>query len=264
MDNRNNKEDLKEIVDEAVAEPVIEEIIPEEPVVVEEEMQEVVKEEKEILEPIEEEVVEEPQPSPDYKEKYKESSKESLTQYFKNKKLTETIDEANSIPEPTEEELVVYARERGSNYDDLDDFTKAVTKDLLMNKKKMDMIGGVVKESKDIDNWADKVTAFTDSVETVAKYPLVEENADEFRKFCMKAQRRGMDMDDLATSFLYGLSNTPAKKPSKGSVLLTGGSTGRGEEKPKGLTDEDVKKIRLSDPKKLRELIKAGKINIEI
>jgi hypothetical protein len=263
MDNRNKKEELQEVVEEAVTEPV-EEIIPEEPVV--EEVKEVVKEDKEILEPVEEktEVVEEPQPSPDYKEKYRQSSKESLTQYFKNEKLKETIEEADTLPEPTEEELVVFTRSTGSNYDELDDFTKAMVKKALLSDKRWEKVSSIVKESKDLDAWADKVEEFTNSVETVAKYPIIEENADDFRKFCMKAQRRGMDIEDLATSFLYGLSSTPTKKPSKGSVLLTGGSTGRGEEKPAGLTDEDVKKIRLNDPKELRRLIKAGKVNIEI
>jgi len=259
IDNRKKKEELKEVVQEAIEEPIEEPVPNLEETPHEETIEEPIKQTEEVVE----DKIEEPKPSPDYKEKYSESSKESLTQYFKNKKIKETIDEANNIPEPTEEELVVFTRSTGSNYDDLDDFTKAMVKKALLSEQRWGKVAEIVKESRDIDAWADKVTAFTDAVETAAKYPLIDDNADDFRKFCMKAARRGMDLEDLATSFLYGLASMPIKK-SKGSVLLSGGSTGRGEEKPAGLTDEDAKRIRESDPKEFRRLVKAGKIKIEI
>ena len=261
IDNRKKKEELKEVVEESIADPVVnlEEIPNEEPIkVVEEQVEQKVEEVKE------EPKVDEPKPSPDYKEKYHESSKESLTQYFKNKKLTSVIEEANNLPEPTEDELIIFARSKGTVYDDLDDFSKAILKETLWNKNKTNKINEIVVESKEIDAWADKVESFTNSVETVAKYPLVEENAEEFKKFCMKSQRRGMDIEDLATSFLYGLSSVTPKKATKGSMLLSGGSSGGKEEKPAGITDEDAMNIRLSNPKEYRRLVKSGKIKIEI
>jgi hypothetical protein len=267
LDNRKKKEELQEVVQEAVAEPV-EEIVLEEPPV------ESLKENINVEEPIKEPEVEVPEvvedkeekvepPSPDYKEKYSESSKESLTQYFKNKKLTETVDEASNLPEPTDEDVRMFLASKKIDYEYLDDSQKAMWRETLHSKLKFDKVQEVVTQSKDIDAWSDKVDAFTNSVETVAKYPLVEENAEDFKKFCMKSARRGMDLEDLTTSFLYGLTNAPVKKPSKNSMLLSG--TGGGKtEKPVGLSDEDVKNIRLSNPKELRRLIKAGKINIEI
>ena len=269
MDNRKKKAELDEVIKEVVEEPEVEEIKIEEPVEnleetpnVEEPIEEPEVETPEVIEEKVVEVKEEVKPV-DYKEKYSESSKESLTQYFKNKKLTAVIEEANALPEPTEEEMVVYAKMHGTDYEYLDDFQKSLLKETLHNKMKFDKVNEVVKDSKDIDAWADKVVAFVDSVEAIAKYPLVEENADEFKKFCMKAQRRGMDLEDLATSFLYGLASVPTKK-SKGSMLLSGGGSGGKAEKPVGLTDEDAKNIRLSNPKEYRRLVKAGKIKIEI
>jgi hypothetical protein len=258
LDNRKRKEELQEVVQEAVAETAPEEIVNEEvPSSVESIAEEPKEEPKEVKE------VEQPKPSVDYKEKYSESSKEALTQYFKNKKLTSVIEESNSLPEPTDEEMVIFARSKGTNYDELDDFSKGMLKEVLWSKKKTDKVNEIVKESRNMDDWADKVVSFTESVEVAAKYPLVEEHAEDFRRFCMRNQRIGMDLEDLATSFLYGLASMPVKKPTKGSVLLSGGG-GVAEEKPAGLTDEDAKHIRETNPKEYRRLIKQGKIRLEI
>jgi hypothetical protein len=265
LDNRKKKEKLDEVV-KAIDEPV-EEVKVEEPVEnLEEKPDEPIAEpEVKTEEPVEEKKEEvKVEPVIDYEQKYKESTKEGLTQYFKNEKLKETIEQANNLPEPTEDELIVFARSKGTNYDDLDDFSKAILKETLWNKNKTNKINEIVQVSKDIDAWADKVEAFANSVETVAKYPLVEENAEEFKRFCMKSARRGMDMEDLATSFLYGLSNIPVKKPSKGAMFLSGGNSSVKEEKPAGLNEDDAMRIRESNPKEYARLIKAGKIKIEL
>lgn len=264
LDNRNKKDKLNEVIEEALQEAPEE---PQEETKIEESLDEEAPEEttEEVVEEIKEVEEEETPvetPEVDYQKKYSESSKEALTQYFKNKKLTETIEEANNIPDPTEEELVAYARSTGSDYDDLDEFTKGVLKETLLNKRRFEKINDIVKESKEIDAWADKVEAYANSPETIANNPLIEENAEEFKKFCMKAQRRGMDLEDLSASFLYGLANSPVKKKKKGSMLLDGG--GGIQQKPKGLTDEDAKNIRVNNPKEYRRLIKEGKIKLEI
>ena len=266
IDNRKKKEELQEVVQEAIAEPVVEEIVLEEPPV--ESLKENINVEEPIKEPevkapeVVEETKEEVIPSLDYKEKYQDSTKEAMTLYSKNKRLVEKVEEANTLPEPTEDECVAYARKSGTNYDDLDDFTKTILKETLHNKMKFEKINDLVKETKDIDAWADKIDAFTNSVETVAKYPLIEENADDFRKFSLQKEHRGADMEMLAAAYLYKQGTISVKK-SKGSMLLSGSGGGK-VEKPVGLTDEDVKNIRLTNPKELRRLIKAGKVNIEI
>jgi hypothetical protein len=267
LDNRKKKEELKEVVEEALQEEIVEQP-QEEPQVenleetpVEEPVEEVVQEVVEELP----EVVEQPVDYEDsYERRYKESTKEAMTLYSKNKRIVEKIDEANALPEPTEEELVSYARKTGTNYDDLDDFTKQVLKETVHNKMKFEKINDLVKETREMDVWADKIDNFIGSVDMNTKYPLIDDNADKFRKFCLEKEHRGADIGMLASAFLYEMSITPAKKPSKGSMLLTGGSSGRGDNKPAGLTEEDAKNIRASDPKEYKRLIKAGKIKIEI
>jgi len=207
-------------------------------------------------------VVEVKQPEIDYKEKFKESSKEALTLHFKNQKITETIDEAANLPEPTEDEVREYAKEQGEEYEDLTDLTKAIMKDTLLNKRRFEKINEANKESKDINAWVGKVDHFLETPETITKYPDLMDNAEDFRSFALKQSRRGTDLEDLATSFLYGLSQSPVKK-NKGSLLMTTGGGGV-EPKPAGIDEEQAKVIRVNNPKEYRRLIKQGKIKIEI
>lgn len=198
----------------------------------------------------------------DYKEKFRESSREALTLHFKNQKLTETIEEASKLPEPTEEDLVSYAREQGADYDDLDQFSKNILKKTYLNEKRFEKINEVNKEYKDVQNWVGKVDNFLGAVETTAKYPELVDNAEEFRQFSLKSSRRGTDLEDLATAFLYGLTQTQGTK-KKGSLLMNGGNGATQEAKPQGLDEKQLASIRMSNPKEYRRLIKEGKASLD-
>lgn len=268
VDNRKTKEELSEQIKEAVEEPqnevpqeakeVVEEVVIEEateaPVVE-------VEEPKEEVKPVE--TPKETKPLTDYEREYKKSTQEAMTQYFKNRKITETFEEAEKLPEPSEQELKDYARTKGAEYDDLDDFSKGILRDTFINSRRFEKIGEVVKESRQLDMWADKVESFVNSPEAISKYPLVAENEEDFRKFCMKVERRGMNFDDLTASFLYGLSVKPVVKAPKGSVLTPSTGGGR-DEKPTGVDDEGAVRLRTGNQKEYRRLIKEGKIKIEI
>jgi hypothetical protein len=275
IDNRNKKPtqdpEMKAVIDSN--EPIVEEVkIEEDPAnqdptpvveipVVEEPVVEIpeVAPTPEVDPTIVPVVVEEPEV--DYKEKFKASTQEALALHFKNEKLQNTIEEAQNIPEPTEEEVRAYAESKGEDYEMLSDLTKAVIKDNLHNKKKFEKIDIANQESKDIVAWVGKVDHFIDSADTVNKYPDIIDNAEDFKAFAIKPSRRGMDLDDVATSFLYGKTLEQPKK-NKGSILLPTG--GVAEVKPEGITDDQAKAIRVNNPKEYKRLIKAGKIKIEI
>jgi hypothetical protein len=197
------------------------------------------------------------------KEKLKGSSQEALVLHFKNQKLVDTIDEAESMPEPTEDEVKDYATKTGADWDLLDDLTKVVLRDTLWNKKRFGKISEANKEAKNITDWVGKVDHFTESPEVVNKYPELLDNAEDFRAFAIKPSRRGGDLDDLATSFLYGLSQSPEKK-KKGSILMAGGSGAAAPVKPEGITEDQAAMIRKKDMKEYRRLIKEGKIKIQL
>lgn len=199
----------------------------------------------------------------DYKEKFKASSQEALALHFKNQKIQETIDEAANLPDPTEDEVREYAKQTGAEYDDLDDLTKTVLKDTLLNKRRFEKINEANKEAKNITDWVAKVDHFTSSPETIVKYPDLLDNAEDFRAFSIKQSRRGMDLDDIATAFLYGQTQTPVKH-NKGSMLMPGGNGAAAEPKPEGITEDQAMAIRTSNPKEYRRLVKEGKIKISI
>lgn len=267
MDNRKRGEALKEVIKEADT-PEVVPVVEETPVVetpVEEVPQEEITPQEEAPEPTpqQEPVKEEVKEEIDYKERYTQAGREALTQYLKNKKIADTIEEAQNMTEPTEDELRDYARKNGAVFDELDEFTRSILKDTFLNKRRFEKISEIQKSAKEIDAWVDKVDKFIESPEIVTAYPSLEGNEDEFRKFSLKAERRGMDLSDLVASFLYGLGSIAPKK-SKGSMLLSGGGGVAPIAKPEKLNDEEAMAIRIKDPKEYKRLIKAGKIGIEI
>jgi hypothetical protein len=197
-----------------------------------------------------------------YKEKFKNSSRESLNNFFKYKKITDTIDEASNLPEPTEEELITYTRVQGAEYGELDEFTKNIVKKTYLNEQKMNRVAEVAKESKEIDKWVEHVDSFLEADETINQFPSLEDRADDFRSYCLKAGRRGMDLNDLVASYLYNLGRSNKKKSQ--SLFLSQGNGRNRDVKPVGMTGADLATIRTTDPKEYRRLIRTGKARLKI
>lgn len=199
----------------------------------------------------------------DYKDKFVESTREASALYFKNQKLNQTIEEAASIPEPTEAELIAYAKTMDAEYDELDSFSQNVIKRTYISEKRFERIQSVASESKKIDEWSNKVDTFIEDAVDNSKYPSLNTLGADFKKFAMKETRRGVDLDDLVASFLFSAERSMKQTPRK-SVLLSGGNSQAAPQKAAGLTDAQVAMIRENDPKEYRRLIKTGQINIEI
>ena len=276
LDNRNKKiaqepevqaivnDDAPVIVEaeESPKDDIIDDIIETPETIAEKEVQPEPVEEPVKTAPI---IVEEP----DYKEKFINSSKEAIVLYSKNKKLTDTIEEASHLPEPTEEDLRVYARSQGADYDELEEFSKGILRETYINKKRFEKISEAAQDSKRLDEWVDKVDSFVGSSENLIKYPAIADYADEFRAYCLdrgKPQRRGLDLEELVAAFLFHAERIQPKK-NKGSLLLSGGNGKAMPEKPKGITEEDVMILRKSGErgqKEYRRLIKEGKVKFDI
>jgi len=204
---------------------------------------------------------------PDYKEKFRASSSEASTQYFKNKQMQEKIDEAAELPEPTIEELHAEARSKGTAYDELDEFAQGILKDSLMSKRQFALIKEANDAGKRIDVWAKDVDTFTNSVEVINKYPSLEGSEADFKKYAMKQSRRGMDMEDLLSGFLFQRQgDDPVKrtKPRKKDMLLSGGGGGTTPTEVKKIDAEELRIIRNTNPTRYKQLIKDGKIGLDI
>jgi len=201
----------------------------------------------------------------DYKDKFVESTREASALYFKNQKLNQVIEEAANIAEPTQEELVSYAKSRGAEYDDLDEFSQNILKDTLINNRRFEKIQNVAQESKQIDAWANSVDTFIEDAVDNSKYPSLGSLGQDFKKFAMKESRRGVDLDDLVASFLFSAERSLKQgTPQKKSVLLSGGNSQAAPIKSAGISDTQAAFIRENDPKEYRRLIKSGQINIDL
>ena len=262
IDNRKSKEDIDRSLDkldeEAPEEPPKEipekEEEPEEDKPIEEvpEDENLETEEEEPVKPAE---VETPQEI-DYKQKFSESTREAQVLSAKNRKLIDTIEVAANLPDPLEEEC----KREYPDWEDLTDFEKQVAKDNLLNKKKFELVHEAVLEAKKVDEWVEKVDKYLEEDGLLEKHPELEGREAEFRSFCLKPTRRGVEFEDLISAFLF---NIKPEKQHRGSLLETG-SGGPKELKPKELTASEIKRIRETDQKKYRQLIKEGKIKIEI
>ena len=260
---KTEEKETPEVIEEKPETP--EEETPETP----EEKPEVVEEKPEESEEPEEEAPETPEEpkkpeekpeeeeKPDYKKRYEDSSREAHILYSKTKKITEVIEKAGDVPEPTEDEL----RSEYPEWDVMSDFEQKLAKKNMINDRKFDAIGEATKEFKDMETWGKKVDTFLADPETLSKNPALEGKEDEFKVFVSKETRRGVDFADLVSAFLYSEDQKP-KVEHKGSMFETG--TGGRNEKPKPKSDkinaEESRRLRITDYKKYLEYLKAGKI----
>jgi len=229
--------------------------------VAEEESGEEEEEEKpEDTEETEEEVVEEKpteKPKPDYKKKFSDSSREAQILYAKNKRITEAIEKASVVAEPTEDELKTEYPE----WDMMSDFEKKMSKDSMMNRRKLDTISEVTKDFKDMDAWNKKVDDFLENVETVIDNPGLDGKEEEFKIFATKETRRGVDFETLTSAFLFNVEeNKPPKKKGKMFETGSGGTNEKPEPKSDILSVEDGVKLKKTNYKKYMDLLKDGKI----
>ena len=257
MDNRNREFDLS-----SIDEPIIENEITEENT---EENSEGLESNFDSNQAVIDETPRTTEENIDYKDKFVESTREASALYFKNQKLNSVIEEAALIGEPTQEELVAFAKSRGADYDHLDEFSQNILKDTLINNKRFEKIQNVAKESKQIDEWANKVDSFIEDAVDNSKYPSLNTLGQDFKKFAMKESRRGVDLNDLVASFLFSAERSLKQgTPQKKSVLLSGGNSMAAPQKAAGITEQQAAFIRENDPKEYRRLIKTGQINIDL
>src|SRR3990167_1161298 len=235
----------------------------------EETPKETIIEEAPIEEEVPEEELEEPAPAsqpvqiknelPSADDRYREAGQEAMILNSKLKKVAETMEEAESIPEPTVDELKEYAKQMGEDYENLDVFAQNMLKENLQNKRRFGKVAGLFTEEKKIGEWVKKVEDFVDLESTTQTYPDLENNKDDFIKYCSKKSHIGADLELLIAGFMW---KQPVKKSSQGSVLLPSGKGGAGQPKnikPTELTEDDAKVYRQKDPKKYKQLIKQKK-----
>jgi hypothetical protein len=189
----------------------------------------------------------------------RESQRESLVQNARNKQLTDKIREASNLT-VTDDEIKAEATKEGLDFDVLDNFQKSMLKRTILAERKFSTVSEVVVEEDRVNEWAGKVDTWLDTVENDDRFKRLKGHEAEFKNFSMKGTRRGSDFEDLARAFLFDLP--VEKKKHKGSVLLRGG--GGEAPKRKVLTEDDTVAMRKVSPGRLTDMMKRGKVKIDI
>ena len=195
---------------------------------------------------------------PDYKKKFAESTREAQILASKNRKLNEAIEKAGDVKPPTEKELTKEYPE----WEDMSEFEQKIASENLVNRKKFDAITEATKGFKDMDKWVVKVDEFIEDPLTLTEHPGLEGKEDEFKLFVTKPTRRGVDMEDLVSAFMYSEDSKPKK--GKGSMFEVGTGGDSKKVKPKGdkISIEESINMRNTDYKKYLQYVKDGKIDL--
>lgn len=199
----------------------------------------------------------------DKNRRYQQQRQESELLNEQRKGIISAIDKSEKIEPPTEEELKAYVKEKGGDWDILDDFQKNLAKDNLIAKRQQAALNEGLKAVKDVNEWQEQVDTFISENESKQTYKELIGREEDFKQWCLrKASTRGIGWEYLVPSFLHDVKQIAKKK---GSMLLHGG----GGEKPKPATEpgvisdaNQVAQLRVSNPKEYRRLSKEGKIRV--
>lgn len=199
-----------------------------------------------------------PKPPIDYEKKFKESSREVQIIQIKEKEMAKAQEEADKLPEPTDDEMkVIYP-----NWDQIDQLTKDLAKDRILNKKKNDILNAARSKYKNVLDWGEKVDKFVGDPAVLAAHPELEGKTDEFRTFANKATRHGVDFEDLLLAFAGEQAKTVKPNHSGQQMFETGAHRAPAPPAPKDdkITLAQGEQLRKTDYKKFLQLLKAGKI----
>lgn len=202
--------------------------------------------------------IEEPKSEePDYKKKFVESTRESQILASRNRKMTEVLEQADKLPDPTPEEL----KAQFPDWELIDPVQQTLIKDSIKNKKIFSMLGQVTKESKDIEAWNAKVDEFVNDPKTLIAHPDLEGKQDDLKVYATKATRRGVDFEDIVASFLFSESKTKTK--NKGSMFQapTAGPSTPVKPKTDKITMAEAMVLKQTNFNKYKEFLVAGKID---
>ena len=194
------------------------------------------------------------------KQKLSASAKENQKIYAKNRVLNKALDEADELPEPTEEDL----QKEFTDWDVMSDTERTFAKETVISRNWR----GKIKEAKDqaskIEKWNDEVEKYADDPQTLLDNPELEGKQEDFVKFAQEETNNSVPYKILVSAFLHEYSS--AKKENKGAMFISGsgGPNDKLEPKSDKISLDESRKIRETDYNKYKELLMAGKIELDV
>jgi hypothetical protein len=197
---------------------------------------------------------------PDYKKKFGESTRRNQIVESQFNELKKTLGDITKQEIPTDEEMVALIPE----WDMLSDREKNNEIKLIVTERRLNHVIGTISN----------IASETENVSTLSKYvesePRLNGKEDEFIEFASKPNNKGATMEVLLNAFLFEttpiVNVDPIVEKSVEEIppsLETGTPSGNMPPvKPANapMDEDDLKKLRTTDPRKYNEMIRTGKI----
>ena len=229
---------------------------------VEDENPEVVVPPKEEREQEEELVEEEVEPSKElYKKKFSASSRENQKINAKNRVINKAIQEAEDIPEPTEEEMQSLY---GDDWDLMSDVEKTLAKETVISRNWRKVISESKDQATKIEKWNESVETFVDDPKTLVDNPELEGKTEEFKTFAIEEANNSVPFNILVSAFLHEHSKNGKSNKGKMFERGTGGSNDKPQLKKGTITLEEGRRLRETEYAKWKELLTQGKIESDL
>lgn len=114
----------------------------------------------------------------------------------------------------------------------------------------------------EISSLKDELSSFKrlkDEESILEKYPQLKDKASEFKDFLEDPELKGLSLEKSAKLFLVENSMLDSDAPKrKGLERPTSGSK---EAPKKGFSEEDVKRLRETQPRKYEQMLRDGRLN---
>lgn len=206
--------------------------------------------------------VEEPEEPPkvDLKKKLSASARENQKILAKNRTMTKALADAEEMPEPTEEELV----KEFKDWEMMSDLEKTLAKETVVSRNWRKTIAQAKETATKIEKWNESVDEFVVDPKTLVDNPALEGKTTEFMAFAKTEANNSVPMSILISAFLH--ERSAGKTPNKGKMFEKGSGGDKKGMTPKSdkISLTQARKIRETDYSKWRELVKAGKIEIDV
>lgn len=192
---------------------------------------------------------------PDYKQKFIDSSRESILNAERVKVANAQLEKLTKTDTPTDEAM----RELYPEWEQLDDYNKR----FLIRQETVAMQNAAIMarqaEYDDRQRQADEINSVIESE------PKLLGKESEFKRFAANPKNKGISAEVLAKAFLFDVEDAaPAPQVEKTESLPQGNGGGREPLKPNKISIEEAARIRKTDNNRYMELVKAGMIDDDI
>lgn len=198
----------------------------------------------------------EPEPSStDYRQKFVDSSRESILNAERIKVANEKLEKLTKTDTPTDEAM----RELYSNWDELDQTSKS----FYIKQEAQEMRQR--KLESELSEFREEKRMKAEIEEAIEANPKLLGKESEFKRFAANPKNKGISAEVLAKAFLFDVEDeTPAPVIEKTEGLPQGNGGSREPLKPSKISIEEAARIRQTDNNRYMELVKSGMIDDDI